>query len=115
MSEVITYKNTKYQCFCQIKFDSGERILVSIATLPKPSIKIVKLFFGFIPLQTVWEYNPTMAGGYNAYVENLMKMFPPDPNESVEPLDVIRDTLLPCKSIDEARMTLLSCESRVDS
>ena len=115
MSEVITYKNTKYQRFCQIKFDSGERIMISIATLPKPSIKIIKLFLGFIPLQTIWEYNPTMAGGFNAYVENLMEMFPPDPGGSIEPLDVVRDTLLLCKSIDDARMTLLSCESRVGS
>jgi len=113
MSEVVTYKNTKYQCFCQIKFDSGERVLISIASLPKPSVKILRLFFGFVPIQTIWEYNPTMAGEYYAYVRNMMEMFPPDPNGSIEPLDVIRDTLLQCESIDEARITLLSCESKV--
>lgn len=72
MSEIVTYRNTKNECYCQIKFDSGERILISIATLPKPSTKIYRLFLGFIPIQAIWEYNPTMAGGYNAYVENMM-------------------------------------------
>jgi hypothetical protein len=75
MSEVVAYRNDKYRCFCQIKFDSGERILISIASIPKPSIKIFKLIGGFLPIQTIWEFNPSIAGGYNAYVEKLIHMF----------------------------------------
>lgn len=111
MSTVITYRNNERQCFCQIKFDTGERVLISIAAAPTPSVKVLKLAFGgLVPRQTIWEYNPTMAGGYNAYVENLMKMFHPVGGEPAHPLDVIRDTLLPCTSLEEARRTLLNCE-----
>ena len=114
MSAVVTYRNNERQCFCQIKFDTGERVLVSIApAAPTPSVKVLRLALGgLVPRQTVWEYNPTMAGGYNAYVENMIKMFPPSDDRPAHPLDVIRDTLLPCSSIEEARRTLLKCESQ---
>ncbi len=113
MSAVVTYRNNERQCFCQIKFDTGERVLVSIAAAPTPSVKILRLALGgLLSRQTIWEYNPTMAGGYNAYVENLMKMFRPASDEPAHPLDVIRDTLLPCSSLEEARRTLLNCESQ---
>lgn len=114
MSSVVTYANNERQCFCQIKFDSGERVLISIAAAPTPSLKIMRLAFGgLIPRQTIWEYNPTMAGGYGAYIKKLMTMFPPDPNGPVHPLDVIRDTLLQCSSIEDARRALLEREARV--
>lgn len=113
MSTVVTYQNNERQCFCQIKFDTGERVLISIAAAPTPSVKVLKLVLGgLVPRQTIWEYNPTMAGGYNAYVENLMRMFHPNSGEPAHPLDVIRDTLLPCTSLAEARWTLLNCESQ---
>ena len=64
MSEVVRYSNTKLTCYCQIKLDSGERILISIATAPKPCVKVIKLIWhGMLPIQTIWEYNPTLAGG----------------------------------------------------
>ena len=86
----------------------------AIASVPTPAIKVLRLALaGLLPRQTIWEYNPSMAGGYNAYVKNLMEMFPPDPNGPVHPLDVIRNVLLQCSSIDEARRTLLERESRV--
>ena len=43
--------------------------------------KLIKKSFGLWPIQTIWEYNPTMAGGYDAYVKNLMKMFRPAGDE----------------------------------
>lgn len=46
LSKIITYKNDKYRCFCQIKLNSGERILISIAGTPTPSIKVSKLALG---------------------------------------------------------------------
>lgn len=108
MSSVVTYANNEGQCFCQIKFDSGERVLISIASVPTPSCKILRLVLGgFIPFQTIWEYNSTMAGGPAAYVRGLMKMFPPEPGGPIHPLDLIRDTLLRCSSIADARRVLL--------
>ena len=116
MSSVVTYANNQRQCFCQIRFDSGERVLISIASLPTPSLKVVRMALGgLIPRQTVWEYNATMAGGSDVYVRGLMKMFPPAPNGPIHPLDIIRDTLLRCSSIDDARRTLLERQARTSS
>lgn len=55
MGKVITYKNEGAKgVFSQIKLDSGERVLISIAA---NEIKIFKLkFFGAIPSATIWEY-----------------------------------------------------------
>jgi len=112
MGEVVTYANTKYQCFCQIKLESGERILISIAGAPTPSVKIMKLgFFGLVPVRTIWEYNATMAGGHEAYVRKMVMMFQdPLAEEIKHPLDVLRDRLLPCRSISEVRNSLLEVE-----
>jgi hypothetical protein len=113
MSEVVTYQNSEKQCFCQIKFNDGKRALISIAGTPTPSVRVYKMAFGgLIPRQIIWEFNPTMAGGYNAYVEKFMKMFPLL-NENDQPLDVIRDLLLTCGSIQEAQNKLLDAEASV--
>jgi len=53
MAEVVAYANNSCQCVCQIKFESGERVLSSIAGLPNAGVKIMKLLFGNIPTQTV--------------------------------------------------------------
>lgn len=114
MSSVVTYANNERQCFCQIKFDSGERVLISIAGTPTPSLKVIRLALGgLIPRQTIWEFNATMAGGPDAYVRGLMEMFPPDPKGAIHPLDVIRDTLLQCPSIDDARRMLLGRQAGI--
>lgn len=113
MSKVVTYANNNYQCYCQLKLDSGERVLISIANIPTPTIKVIKLLFGFIPLQTIWEYNPTMAGGYDAYVQNMIKiMLFLDPllSEAKHPLDALRDRLLLCGSISEIQDCLFKAE-----
>jgi hypothetical protein len=116
MSEVVTYKNTGRQCYCQIKLDNGERILITIASMPTPSIKICKLgLLGLLPVQTVWEYNPTMAGGYEAYIRKLIEMFAdPSDEEPKHPLDTLRDRLLPCQSISEVRNSLFEAERSSD-
>ena len=115
MGEVVTYANNTRQCFCQIKFESGERVLISIAGAPTPSVKIMKIgFLGMIPTQTIWEYNPTMAGGYEAYVRKMMLMFQdPNASEPKHPLDILRDRLLLCRSIPEARDSLFAAERSV--
>jgi hypothetical protein len=115
MGKVVTYANNNYLCYCQIKLDNGERVLISIATTPTPSVKIKKLvFFGLWPIQTIWEYNPTMAGGYEHYVRKMMIMFQdPSALEPKHPLDILRDRLLPCKSISEIRDFLFEAESNL--
>ena len=116
MSSVVTYQNTDRQCFCQIKFTSGERVLVSIATSPAPSVKIIRMGLGgLVPRDAIWEYNATIAGSASAYAQNLMKMFPPDSGPSVHPLDVIRDALLQCGSIAECREALAARQERTYS
>lgn len=114
MSKIVTYKNDKYRCFCQIKLDSGERILISIAAIPTPSIKVSKLALGLVPIQTIWEYNPTMAGGYEAYARKTFNMFV-NSEATNHPLDAIVDTLLPCKSIEDVRYVLLETERLANS
>jgi len=112
MGKVVAYANNNYQCYCHIKLDSGERVLISIASAPTPSVKVMKLaFFGLWPIQTIWEYNPTMAGGYEHYVRKMMIMFQdPLAVEPKHPLDILRDRLLPCRSISEVRDFLFEAE-----
>jgi len=114
MSKVVTYANNNYLCYCQIKLDSGEKVLISITTVPTPCVKLV--FFGFWPIQTIWEYNPTMAGGYDSYVQNMMQMFQePSASEPKHPLDILRDRLLPCKSISEVCDSLVEAEGNIST
>lgn len=56
MNKVITYKNEGAKgVYSQIKLDSRERVLISIAA---NEIKIFKLkFLGTIPSQTVWKFS----------------------------------------------------------
>jgi hypothetical protein len=117
LGKVVTYANNKLQCFSQIKLDNGERVLISIATTQTPSVKVMKLaFLGLWPIQTVWEYNPTMAGGYDAYVRKMIAMFQdPLADEPKHPLDILRDRLLPCRSIAEVRESLFQAERNVSS
>ena len=115
MSEVITYKNDEFACFCQIKLDSDERILISIASAPTPSIKIMELDLeGIAPTKTIWEFSPIMAGGYAAYIEKMIKMFVDselEANDEIkQPLDAIRDKLLPCHSVKEVLHALIDAE-----
>jgi|SRR4030042_1153771 hypothetical protein len=114
-ARIVTYANTSGRCFCQLKLASGERIFISIASQPTPSTKVIKLKMGgFVPGPTIWEYNATMAGGYEAYVENLMIMFAgemlADPDKPQHPLDAMCEVLSHCSSIDEVRHELLDRE-----
>ena len=106
MGKVVTYANNNHQCFCQIKFESGERVLVSISGPPNAGVKIMKLFLGIMPTQTVWECSAATAGGFDSYVHKLHLMFP----ELKHLLDSIRDRLVACKSIPEARDSLLAVQ-----
>ncbi|HEU4342190.1 MAG TPA: CPBP family intramembrane glutamic endopeptidase [Candidatus Binatia bacterium] len=105
---------TERQRVYKLKFESGERALVLIAGLPAPSVELVRLVLGGVfPWQTVWEFNPTRAGGYSDYVHKLKTMFSPT-GESDDSLHYIRDALLRCQSIQEARTLLLERERLVN-
>ena len=103
MGSVVTYANNSRQCFCQIKFESGERISISIAGPPNAGVKIMKLLLGMIPTETVWECTAAMTGDFDSYVRRLNLMF----RENKHPPDSIRDHLLNCRSIAEAKDSLL--------
>ncbi|TAN39766.1 MAG: hypothetical protein EPN25_10265 [Nitrospirae bacterium] len=116
MSKVIAYENTDRVCFCQIKFSSRERILVSIATVPEHSIKVIKLLAGIIPYRTIWEFNATKAGGKDTHTR-LIAMFTgqtasgTDPEKKVDhPLDAIIRKLVACRSCNEAVCALQQAE-----
>jgi membrane protease YdiL (CAAX protease family) len=99
------------QRFDQIKFESGERALVLVTDMPSPSIELVRLALGgVIPWQTVWEYNPTRAGGYSDYIRKLKSMFSLATERSDDSLHSVREALLGCQSIEEARLLLLRRE-----
>ena len=112
---VTHYANNKFMCCCSIKHASGERVFISIASAPTPGVRVQKMaLFGILPVQTIWEYNPVMAGGYDAYIRKMMTMFQdPLSNEPKHPLDILRDRLLPCRSISEVRDSLFNAERRV--
>lgn len=90
MSEVITYKNTAEQCFCQLKLDSGERVLISIA---QTGIKLFQLgLAGLVPIRTVAEWDIPQ-------IWTAIRIFADLDAPQKPPLDTIRDRLLRCRSI----------------
>jgi membrane protease YdiL (CAAX protease family) len=94
-----------------LKFASGERALVLITGMPAPSVELVRVVLGgLIPWQTVWEYNPKRAGGYSDYIHKLKAMFSPTTERIDDSLPDIRDALVRCPSIKEARVLLLERE-----
>jgi hypothetical protein len=109
LTRVTAYRNTDRHCFCQIKFQSGERVLVSIASVPEPGIKVMKLLFRFFP-KTIWEFNA--AGEKDAH-DRMIDMFTDQgaPRAS-HPLDAIILKLRPCRSCGEAVRALRQAEER---
>lgn len=110
MIKVTAYKNTDKVCFCQIKFKSRERILISIANVPEPSIKVIKLLAGIIPYKTIWEFNAGKSDGKDPY-KKMASMFIDKKSSKVEhPLDAIIIKLKPCRSSYEAVTVLKEAE-----
>ena len=94
--------------------DNGERILISIAAVPIPSIKIMELSHsGIWPKRTIWEYDSRIVGGEEAYARDLFEMFE-DPIDDVfkHPLDILRDRFLTCRSISDIKDSILNAERR---
>lgn len=84
--------------------------------MPAPSVELVRLALGgLVPWQRVWEYNPIRAGGYGDYVRKLKAMFSPSAAGSDDSFNYIRDALLSCDSIADARALLLRRERLANS
>ena len=110
MTKVVAYKNTDKVCFCQIKFQSRERILISIANVPEPSIRIIKLLAGFIPYKTIWEFNAGRSEGKDPYAGMISMLTDGKPSKADHPLDAIILKLIPCRSSYEAVIVLKQAE-----
>ncbi|MEJ2697595.1 MAG: hypothetical protein P8013_13230 [Candidatus Sulfobium sp.] len=110
MSKVTAYQNTDRVCFCHIKFESRERILVSIANVPESGIKVMKLLFGIIPYKTIWEFS---AGGEKRPQKKMIEMFS-DRNspKAKHPLDAVIAKLERCRSCGEAIWALRQAEEK---
>ncbi|OGF33908.1 hypothetical protein A2223_04745 [Candidatus Falkowbacteria bacterium RIFOXYA2_FULL_35_8] len=86
MGKIITYKNTNNEIFCQIKLDSKEKILISVA---QSGCKIFKLLGGYIPIKTI----------YSADLNEMVRVFA-DPKHYGEPiLDKIVEKVIDYKDI----------------
>jgi hypothetical protein len=114
VSKVIAYRNTKRHCFCQIKFDSRERVLVSVASVPEHSIKVVKLIAGIFPLKTIWEYKAAAADVTDAHKELITLFLGQVEKKANHPLDAIIRKLVPCRSCNEAIRVLRQTEQETN-
>ena len=102
MGEVVTYSCTETTAFCQLKLDSGERILISLAGSPGPSIKIVKLALGgLIPVKTIWGTDSPGRETLRLFGDRAYEV---DSGKGI--LDLYKDELIRCKSIAEVRQRL---------
>lgn len=109
MSKVIAYQNTARHCFSQIRFDSRERILISVANHPVHSIKVIKLLAGIIPYKTLWEFS--LPEGEKDGNGKLVSLFARQSAEKIDhPLDAITAKLVTCRSCTEAVWILQQAE-----
>ncbi|TSC89137.1 MAG: hypothetical protein G01um10143_518 [Parcubacteria group bacterium Gr01-1014_3] len=96
MGRKIAYQDDQDKKFCQIELDNGERILISVA---QSGVKIFKLFFGIIPIKTI----------YQADLKTAVDLFM-ETEEWGRPilLDKIVTRLIDCPSIDDVLERLRS-------
>ena len=107
MAEVLRYSNTEVTCYCTIKLDSGETVMISIATFPGLSVIVKRMrIAGAIPVGTIWEFDRTKAGSEAAVAARLFEMFIPGNDPEKHLLDAIRDLLMECRSMKEVADTL---------
>jgi hypothetical protein len=100
MSKIVT-KNDNYQSFCQIKLDDGNRILISVA---QTGIKVMKLkWAGMVPSGDIFDIST-----YDLFSDEYASARKKLTEKSLEPnmLDVFKDILLPCSSLEEVKQEL---------
>jgi len=96
MSKIITYSSKSPPgIFCQIKLTNNERILISIAN---SGVKVFELdSMGLTPIRTIWECNDLVKA---------VKLFDEFITQDKKLLDVIKDILIGCTSIEEVSQKL---------
>lgn len=105
MSKVIAYRNDGRASVCQIRFKSREKVLVSVAGMPVPGIKVMKLLFGIIPYKTIWEI--AVPEEVETAHDKMVSMLTGRKNSGVEHLlDAVILKLRPCFSCEEAARAL---------
>jgi len=100
MSKIITYKNSSTGKYCQIKFDDGNRILISLI---QTEIKIFKLNWLSLPKETLFEISTLdlFSDKYKKAREKLTER-----SLAFDMLDVFKEILIECHSLEEALKTL---------
>lgn len=101
MSEIITYKNSPSGKYCQIKLDDGNRILISLA---QTGIKVMKMKWGGVmPAGDIFDISTQdlFSEKYRHSREKLTEI-----SLELDMLDVFKDVLLPCRTLDEAKKVL---------
>jgi hypothetical protein len=101
MTKVVTYKAG---AFCQLKLDSGERVLISCA---QTGIQIMKLALGgLIPSRTIFSWSISE-------VRLVAEIFADINSPNEHPLDAIKNKLINCKSIAEIELLCQSGKSGI--
>lgn len=102
MGKIITYKNDNSKGkYCQIKFEDGKRILISMA---QTGARVYKLKWGgLIPGAIIFDISTAdlFSEKYRVARERLTEI-----SLELDMLDVFRDVLLPLKSLKEAEEKL---------
>lgn len=96
MARIVTYQNDPKYCFCQLKLESGERVLVSIGS---GSIKIYKmLFWGKLPVKVIWQADKP---------DDIAFLLRREADFERSPLDLVVGKIIGCRSVEEIRARLL--------
>jgi len=101
MSEIIAYKSGLSAKYCQIKFNDGNRVLISIA---QTGIKILKLKWGgLIPSENIFEISTAelFSDNYKFARKRLTER-----SLAFDMLDVFKEILLRTDSLESARREL---------
>lgn len=95
MAQVVTYKNEPPErMYCQLKLDSGERILISIA---HSGIRISKLGFGGrLRTSTIWKCK-------RDEIREAFELFADPDKPLTSTLDAIKDKLIDFESIADVK------------
>ena len=112
LTSIVTQGSDDSASWCEILFDSGERVFICIEIAPAASIKVTRLVLaGLIPVKIVWELTPAKVGSYNAYVTCFDRMFSINKINRRGLLEAVEDVVLQCSSIDQAQKTLSELEA----